>query len=141
MGLTPGCSDNPCDAGSVECGGVCVDEIPADIDSVTEHIFAKSCAFSVCHDAASPAEGLSLHDLAAVRAAIGKASSQDGTVPLIDPGNPDNSYLYRKLTGENITATDASGNAATPMPPADALCEPKLAAVRTWIAAGALTND
>jgi len=135
-----GCGGTSCEETQVDCDGTCIDVIPATLEGVTTHVFEKSCAFSTCHDAASPAESFALHDLASVAAAINTASSQNDSVMLIAPTDPANSYIYRKLTGENMTATDVAGNAATIMPPGSPLCAPKVEAVRAWIEAGALPD-
>jgi mono/diheme cytochrome c family protein len=82
-------------------------------------IFDESC--TLCHDASD--DTLNLED---ARALIGKPSSTGK--PLIDPGNPNNSYLYLKLVG-------AEGIEGDPMPlGGDPLPVEQQAAVRDWIA-------
>lgn len=139
LAFVPGCGGGTsCEETQVECDGTCIDAIPATLEGVTTQVFEKSCAFSTCHDAASPAEGLAFHDLASVAAAINTASAQDSTLMLIAPGDSAQSYVYRKMMGENIAATDVNGNSSTVMPPGGQLCGPKVEAVRAWIDAGAL---
>ncbi len=129
-----------CDAGQVDCDGTCIDEIPATLEGVTTQVFAKSCAYGTCHDADSPIEGLAIHDLESVIAAINSPSLQDSSVVQIAPGDSANSYIYRKMIGENMAPTDFNGNPGGIMPPGSMLCAPKVEAVRAWIDAGALTQ-
>ena len=120
--------------------GVSIEAISPDIDSLTTHVFAKSCAYGSCHDATGPAEGLELYNVATLEAAINSASAQNATVMLVAPGDAANSYIYRKLTGMGMTATGLGGSVATTMPPGARLCAPKIEAVRAWIEAGAPTE-
>ena len=142
LALVPGCGGGgvTCEETQVDCDGTCIDVIPATLEGVTTQVFEKSCAYSTCHDADSPAAGLAFHDLATVAAAINTASAQDTSVMLIAPGDSANSYVYRKMLGENIAATDVNGNAGGIMPPGSKLCAPKLEAVRAWIDGGALPD-
>jgi len=55
-------------------------------------------------------------------------------MPLVDPCNPDHSYVILKLRGTAATA----GGVATRMPlNAQPLSDDDLAAIESWIAAGA----
>ena len=138
--LSSGCGGEEPEDNQVDCNGISIDAISPDIDSLTTHVFAKSCAYGSCHDASAPAEGFQFYDLATVEAAINSASVQDESVMLIAPGDPANSYIYRKITGTNMAATDQNGRIATMMPPGAPLCAPKIEAVRAWIEAGALAD-
>ncbi|MBT6180062.1 MAG: hypothetical protein HOI23_22660 [Deltaproteobacteria bacterium] len=143
MAFVPGCGSDAgtsCEDNQVDCDGTCIDAIPATLQGVSTQVFEKSCAYSTCHDADSPAAGLSVHDMDAIIAAIDSPSGQDPNVMQIAPGDSANSYIYRKMVGENMAATDVNGNAATIMPPGSPLCAPKVEAVRAWIDAGAPTE-
>ncbi|NKB69053.1 MAG: hypothetical protein GKR89_18450 [Candidatus Latescibacteria bacterium] len=102
----------------------------ATFSSIQSTIFTPTCATSGCH-----ASGGSFPTLEAGQAyenIVGVASSQE--MALIAAGDPDNSYLYRKITG-------ASGIEGRRMPRAgDPLADEAIAAVRAWIEAGALNN-
>ena len=102
---------------------------------IQDYIFDKSCASSACHAAPANAGnlnltyGLSYQDLVG-RVPLNPAAAAAG-MKLIDPGNPENSFLLTKL----IDPTPEQGvrmpfNAGT-------LHTGKIEAIRTWIAAGA----
>ena len=102
---------------------------------IQDYIFDKSCANSVCHAAPANAGnlnltyGLSYQDLVG-RSPLNPAAAAAG-MKLIDPGDPENSFLLTKL----IDPTPEQGvrmpfNAGT-------LHTGKIEAIRTWIAAGA----
>lgn len=121
-------------------GMACSEELPDsfDLESATELVFARSCAFDSCHGPVGPKEGLSLHDEAAVVAAIGTPSKQRPELALIEPGNPDASYIVLKLRGEDIAMFESSGaRPSEAMPPEAPLCAGKVELIEEWIAAGA----
>ena len=103
---------------------------------IQDEIFDKSCASSACHAAPQNAAALNLtygqsyQDLIdrvprnAAAAALG--------MKLIDPGNPDNSFLLTKLMGPD--APEFGGRMPFGMGP---LHNGKIEAIRTWIEAGA----
>jgi hypothetical protein len=96
---------------------------------VQENILDVSCALSGCH------AGAEFPDLAAGRsyANIVDALSSQG-LKLVEPGDPDNSYLFIKITG-------GAGMSGQLMPYGGArLPDARIDAVRKWIADGAL-ND
>ena len=58
-------------------------------------------------------------------------SSQVPSLLLIEPGNPENSYLFQKITGANGVSL---------MPPNNKLEQDKIDLVETWINQGALKD-
>lgn len=59
---------------------------------------------------------------------------------LVEPGEPENSWLVRKLTGD-FTDVACAGGCGGPMPPAGAgPTAEQIAAIEAWIAAGAPTG-
>ena len=103
---------------------------------IQEHIFDKSCANSVCHAAPANAGNLNLtyelsyEDL--VDAVPQNPAAAAAGMKLVDPGNPENSFLLTKLMGPTVAAQGAR------MPfGGGVLHTGKIDAVRTWIAAGA----
>ncbi len=103
---------------------------------IQDYIFDKSCASSTCH--ATPANsanlnltyGTSYQDLVD-RVPQNPAAAAAG-MKLIDPGNPENSFLLTKLMGPEF----ADQGARMPFG-GGVLHNGKIEAVRTWIAAGA----
>ena len=102
---------------------------------IQDYIFDKSCANSACHAAPANAGdlnltyGLSYQDLVG-RAPRNPAAAAAG-MKLIDPGNPENSFLLTKLM-------DPTPEQGVRMPfNAGTLHSGKIEAIRTWIAAGA----
>lgn len=98
-------------------------------------IFTPSC--SGCHTGggASLPSSMNLSNAAASFAAlVGVTSTEQGTLQRVNAGNPDASYLVRKIEG-------AAGITGGRMPLGGAALDPALIAdVRAWIAAGALNN-
>ena len=101
-----------------------------------EYIFDKSCANSACHAAPANAGnlnltyGLSYEDLVGV-VPQNPAAAAAG-MKLVDPGNPENSFLLTKLIGPTV----AEQGQRMPFG-GGVLHTGKIDAVRTWIAAGA----
>ena len=112
----------------------------AEVDNSTYHdiqdyVFDKSCANSVCH--AAPANsanlnltyGLSYQDLVG-RTPQNPAAAAAG-MKLVDPGNPDNSFLLTKLMGP-------APEFGAKMPfNAGSIHAAKIDAIRKWIEEGA----
>ena len=103
---------------------------------IQEYVFDKSCANSVCHAAPANAGslnltyGLSYEDLVGM-APQNPAAAAAG-MKLVDPGNPDNSFLLTKLMGP----TTPEQGARMPFG-GGVLHNGKIKAIRTWIEAGA----
>jgi hypothetical protein len=58
------------------------------------------------------------------------------TMRRVEPGDPDRSYLYHKITG---TQADVGGS-GDPMPKGGRLSDAEIQTIRDWIAQGALDN-
>jgi hypothetical protein len=101
-------------------------EIAPTLDSIQVNVFTPSCATASCHSgSASPALDPGL----AWDALVGQPSVQQPATPLVDPGNPSDSYLLIKLRG---------GGDGSPMPiGAPSLGDADLVAIETWIQNGA----
>ena len=102
---------------------------------IQDYIFDKSCANSACHAAPASAGKLNLTYGLSYQDLVGRVpqnpTAAAAGMKLIDPGNPENSFLLTKL----IAPTPEQGvrmpfNAGT-------LHSGKIDAIRTWIAAGA----
>ena len=95
-------------------------------------VFAVSCAFSGCHSGGEPAAGLSLEGDFAGRI-VGVASEQRSGFKLVDPGNPNKSYLLMKVRGNDEIISQQ-------MPPGAPLSAEQVEIIRAWIAVGAPTE-
>jgi hypothetical protein len=106
--------------------------IPPHLSSIETEIFAHNCAFSSCHGAGAPEQGMSL--VAPTYAALdGVPSTEVPTMVRIAPGDPDGSYLLQKIS----SGAPLDG---VRMPPDQPLAPHKIEAIRLWIASGA-QND
>ena len=105
----------------------------ATFSAVQQQIFTQSCAFSGCHGGDSPAQGLSLAAGDAYDEIVNVPSNQS-SLDLIEPSQPDDSYLYLKVTGDSsITGSRMPRGGA-------ALSQQLLDLLRDWIERGA-PND
>ena len=103
------------------------DDRTVTLDQVSSEIFAPRCAISGCHSGPTPSRGLSLVVDRIETEVIGVNSQERPELRLIEPGNADASYLFRKIRGEDINGVQ--------MPPGGVLTENQIALVRAWIEA------
>ena len=92
-------------------------------------VFSVSCALSGCHSGGEPTADLSLEGDFAARI-VGVASGQRPDLKLVDPGNPDSSYLLIKVRGDDEIVSQQ-------MPPGKVLPAEQVEIIRAWIASGA----
>jgi hypothetical protein len=120
---TPADGDGP--------GPIPVDcELVPTLDSLQERYFTPSCTFSSCHDASNPAGGLDLSAGTTHDSLVEVTANKNGAETLIVPGDPDGSYLVKRLEGtlDNFMPSGAT----EPMDP-----ECRIATLRAWILEGA----
>lgn len=110
------------------------------LTNIRASVLVPSCSFSSCHGSGGAASGLSFDAPDLHAALLGHAVQAATDLPLIDPGNPEGSWLIRKLA--ECEPTDVDGNVVSHMPlNAPFLIDPRLVEmVRAWITAGA-PND
>jgi hypothetical protein len=98
------------------------------LESIQANVFDPFCI--VCHSGAGAPQGLRLDAANSYVNLVGVASREVGSLPRVAPGDPDGSYLIRKLEG---TAADGGRMplGAPPVPQAT------IGFVRQWIADGA----
>ena len=96
-------------------------------------VFTPSCATLACHDPLGQQQQLVLSTGRAYGNLVGKASTELPALMKVQAGDPDNSYLYRKITGTGIT-----GDRMPQGQPALGATQIKL--IRDWIRRGA-PND
>lgn len=102
----------------------------ATLARVQSEIFTPSCASIGCHDAAGQQQGLILTPGRTHAMVVGRASTQVPSLSLVEPRDPANSYLYRKLTGGAVTGERMPAGGPY-------LDEAQLSLVRDWIRRGA----
>jgi len=102
----------------------------ADFAAVQDNVFTTSCATSGCH------AGSVFPDLREGQAfdAIVNQGSNQSSLNLVTPFEPDNSYLLLKMEG-------TSGISGGGMPPSGRLSSSLLSTVRDWIENGATLED
>jgi len=81
-----------------------------------------------CHQDASPASALSLQKGTAMNA-LRNNKTQESDMPLLTPGEPEKSYLYRKLAATHVEA----GGGGERMPLAGRMSAANITLVETWI--------
>ena len=102
---------------------------------IQEYVFDRSCANSVCHAAPANAAGLSLAYGLSYADLVGVVPQNPAAaaagMKLVDPENPDNSFLLTKLIGPGP-------DQGSRMPFGGGMIHNgKINAIRTWIEAGA----
>ncbi|MBJ3784708.1 c-type cytochrome [Devosia sediminis] len=95
------------------------------LQAKADEIFQARC--SSCHNDRARISGLSLAEGGA--ALIGQASTQVSGMERIAPGDPENSYVFRKIMG---THADVGGSGSR-MPIGPALGDTQLADIEQWI--------
>jgi len=130
------------------CGGEeagpdpCAPAAPPTLSDNVAPLFAENCALSGCHGARPEAE-LSLGGApAAIHGMIvGVASVTAPELPRVAPGDPDGSFLVRKLEGSFDDLACVDDDCGVRMPKAaDRLRAECIETVRAWIEAGALED-
>ena len=130
---------------SLPLWGCGAEEAPAPADAVAlsptladlqTHVFEPGCAFSGCHGADTLAGGLDLSSAEATHASLfdvpaaNELAALNGWVRVL-PGDPEKSFLVRKLTGPGPGEGSAMPNAAQELDPY------YMDLLRTWIEEGA----
>lgn len=104
--------------------------------AIQEYIFDKSCANSACHAAPTNIAGLDLTYTSSYEGIVGQVPENPAAfasgMKLVDPGNPENSFLLTKLI------SPIAQEHGTRMPLGNSvLHDGKIDAIRKWIVAGA----
>ena len=99
---------------------------------IQANVFTPTCATSTCHAGGSPSAGLNLEAANSYAMIVGVASSQESGLQLVNPTNPDQSYLIQKMEG--------TANTGQVMPPSGSIEQADIDVVRQWITDGA-TDD
>lgn len=99
---------------------------------VQNEVFTPTCALAGCHDLNGQQGGLVLTTGRSYANVVNVSSTGLPALRRVQPGDPDSSYLYRKLTGAGIVGER--------MPLVGTLDESRIRLVRDWIRRGA-PND
>jgi len=131
-------------------------------DVIAHDIFSPSCATETCHGGDLPQGDMSLESTWAYAGLVNVVPQNPvaaaGGMKLVDPGNPGNSFLMRKLcgpdpgdpalrpeacAGHNLVHVHYHGPGSTssdeghPMPPTGNLSDAQTTLIHAWISAGA----
>jgi methionine-rich copper-binding protein CopC len=113
----------------ISAGGSTGGPVTADFQSIQDNVFTPIC--SKCHIGGGAPEGLQLDAAHSYNLLVGAPSAEQPALLRVKPGDPDNSYMVRKIEGLNgITGGQMPLN-ETPLPQAT------IAAIRQWITNGA----
>lgn len=85
-----------------------------------------------CHSGGAAPEGLVLEEGQSYSRLVNVPSVQDNTLDRVEPGQPDNSYLVRKIEGTGLNDRMPQGR-----PP---LTNEQIQAIRQWITDGAVDD-
>jgi hypothetical protein len=168
LSLPPGCSGEEAPkAESDECRLHCPSTTGVDLMSPTVSfstevmpIFEKNCTEQLCHGNAEgpraelylgPAEGATESDVALVYADLKRPSKTAASLMLVEPGNPEQSFMMLKVDGcQNTSGLNCApepnlcrSECGDPMPPLPRdtyvpLDDEAKLTLRRWIAQGAL---
>jgi methionine-rich copper-binding protein CopC len=119
-------SGNPLAPGGGSGGG---GGLTADFQSIQDNVFTPIC--TKCHQGASAPEGLQLDATHSYALLVGVASAEQPSVQRVEAGDPDSSYIIRKLEG-------APGITGQQMPfGGPYLPQSTINVIRQWITNGA----
>ena len=108
---------------------------PISFRSNIQPIFDRSCALSGCHTPPTLNGGLDLSAGKSFAQIVGVSSQQLPRVKRVKPGDPDNSYLFQKITGAPTIAgvLMPQGCPGSPLNGAQCLTPDEIEAIRMWI--------
>ena len=97
-------------------------------------IFNLNCALSGCHTGTFPPQGLNLSAGQAYASLVGVTAQEKPELLRVKPGDPDNSYIYLKVTGSPRINGEQMPRGRT------ALSAEQIDLIRRWIEQGAKNN-
>ena len=110
-------------------------EKPIDFATQIQPIFDRSCATSFCHAGTRPQQGMSLEAGKSYDNIVNVTSNEAASAMRIKPFDAENSYLYRKLEGEQA---DLGGSGSQMPSGKPALAADQIKLIEDWINQGAL---
>lgn len=127
---------------AVGCGDIELFTAPPEVDPIDPNatlariqttIFTPTCAVAGCHDAFGNSGGLILTAGQSWGNLVNQPSTEIPALDRIEPGDPDQSYLYRKILGVGIVG-ERMPAFGPPLP------DESIRLIRDWIRRGA-PND
>jgi mono/diheme cytochrome c family protein len=119
--------------GAVSTGAVRADTAAVSLAADIAPLLTQRCV--MCHIAGAAQGGLDLYTN--LWGAIVSVKSTESALNLVEPGDPEKSYLFLKLTGAQL----AAGGSGEQMPfQGGQLDAGQLELIRSWIAQGAQNN-
>jgi hypothetical protein len=98
-------------------------------------IFTPTCVKATCHDSASVSGNLVLEAGQAYGSLVNRPAESNSTFDRVEPGDPERSYLIKKLRGD----PDITGE-RMPFDGPPYLSAEQIAGIAGWIRAGAPNN-
>jgi hypothetical protein len=133
VGCAAGCAGNgeglDQNGQPISVGGTAGGPVTADFQSIQANVFTPIC--SKCHIGASAPEGLQLDAAHSYNLLIGVPSNEQPSLLRVKPGDPDLSYMVRKIEGLPGITGGQMPLGETPLPQAT------ITAIRQWITDGA----
>lgn len=102
---------------------------------IQTQIFTPTCAKAGCHSRATAQEGMVLEAGFAYNQIVGRPAQENPGLSRITPGDPERSYLLKKIRGDS----DISG-ARMPQDGPPYLSSAQIDGIAAWIRAGAPNN-
>src|SRR5882672_3630637 len=115
--------------GNPTTGGGGSTPLTADFQSIQDNVFTPIC--TKCHIGASAPEGLQLDAAHSYNLLVGVPSNEQPSLLRVKPGDPDSSYMVRKIEGLAGITGGQMPLGETPLPQAT------IDAIRQWITNGA----
>ncbi len=113
----------------ISAGGGPGGPVTADFKSIQDNVFTPIC--SQCHIGASAPEGLQLDAAHSYNLLVGVPSNEQPSLMRVKPGDPDDSYMVRKIEGAPGISGGQMPLGETPLP------QGTIDAIRQWITNGA----
>jgi hypothetical protein len=133
LGVAAGCAGNGeglnQNGQPISSGGSSGGPVTADFQSIQDNVFTPIC--SQCHIGASAPEGLQLDAAHSYNLLVGVPSNEQPSFLRVKPGDPDNSYMVRKIEKASGISGGQMPLGQTPLP------QGTIDAIRQWISNGA----
>jgi hypothetical protein len=113
----------------ISSGGGSGGPVTADFKSIQDNVFTPIC--SQCHIGASAPEGLQLDAAHSYNLLVGVPSNEQPSLLRVNPGDPNDSYMVRKIEGAQGISGGQMPLGETPLP------QGTIDAIRQWISNGA----